>query len=149
VYEHETTDSPLAVKIIKIDSLTQFWVQLKNSQEDFKEMLDNLIRRMIRQDRQLRHRPDHVKEGELMAVKEGRGWQRGFVTRHNRNGTALIALRVGQWGRVIERSICEIYLLEDRFREISWQGIPCGLAYTGPISRNTWSRKVKELTNSF
>jgi len=78
------TRSPLAVRIIKVDSPTRFWVQLKNSHEDFKEMLDDLGRRMTRRGRQLRHRPDHVKEGELVAVKEGRGCQRGFVTRHNR-----------------------------------------------------------------
>jgi len=138
------TRSPLAVKIIKVESPTRFWVQLKNSHEDFKEMLDDLARRLGRRGRQLRQRPDHVREGELVAVKEDRGWQRGLVTRHNRDGTALIALR--DWGRTIERSICEVYLLEDRFRELPWQGIPCGLAYTGPISGNTWSRKVRELT---
>jgi len=99
---------------------------------------------MTRRGRLLRQRPDHVKEGELVAVKEGRGWQRGLVARHNRDGTALISLR--DWGRTIERPICEVYLLEDRFREFPWQGIPCGLAYTGPVSGNTWLRKVRELT---
>jgi len=126
-----------------VDSPTRFWVQLKNSHEDFKEMLDDLGRRMLRWGRQLRQRPDHVKEGEVVAIKEGRGWQRGLVIRHNRDGMALISLR--DWGR-IERSTCEIYLLEDRFRQLPWQGIPCGLTYTGLISGNTWSRKVRELT---
>jgi len=103
-----------------------------------------LARRIPRRGWQLRHRADHVKEGELVAVKEGRDRQRGFVTRHNRDGTALIALQ--DWGRTIERSICEVYLLEDRFRELLWQGILCGLDYTGPINGNTWSQKVRDLT---
>jgi len=92
------TRSPLAVRIIKLDSSIRFWIQLKNIHEDFKEMLDDLIRRMTRRDRQLR-RPDHVKEGELVAVKEG--WQKGFVMRHNRDGTANRTTRLEPYYRAI------------------------------------------------
>jgi len=78
------TRSPLAVKIIKVDSPTWFWVQLKNSHEDF--------------NRQLCHRHDHVKEGEVVAVKEV---GREALSRDTRDGTALIALRDGSYHRTV------------------------------------------------
>ncbi|KYQ50688.1 hypothetical protein ALC60_10231 [Trachymyrmex zeteki] len=38
------------------------------------------------------------------------------------------------------------FILEDRFREMKWQGILCGLAYTGPFSGSSWSKKARDLT---
>jgi len=38
------TYSLLRVKIIKVDSPSMFWVQLHNSQEDFKELIEELNR---------------------------------------------------------------------------------------------------------
>lgn len=42
--------------------------------------------------------------------------ERGVVLLTQGDGTALIALR--DWGQVIERPYCEIYQLEDKFREL-------------------------------
>jgi len=41
----------------------------------------------------------------------------------------------------------EIYLLEDRFRELECQAIPCGLAHTGSNpAKKKWPRRARELT---
>ena len=81
--------SSMAVKVVKVDSPTMFWVQLKTGSEDFQDLLEELTRRMTR--RELRHRPDHVVVGELVAIRENRGWQRGIITDVNekRNGRDL------------------------------------------------------------
>ena len=42
------TRNPLKARTIKVDSFTKFWVQLHNSHEDFKELIDELTRRMMR-----------------------------------------------------------------------------------------------------
>jgi len=133
------------VRIVKVDSPTFIWVQLENSREDFKELLEDLTRRMTRRGRLLRHRPDHVLPDELVAVREGKGWQRGIVTQLGKGDLVTIALR--DWGRAIQRPVYDIYILEDRFRELEWQAIPCGLAHIQPIGASSrWPRKARELT---
>lgn len=53
---------------------------------------------------------------------------------------------LGDFDREIWHPICEIYYLEDRFRELPWQAIACGLAYTGSIGHiTTWPEKTREL----
>ncbi|KYN33838.1 hypothetical protein ALC56_11810 [Trachymyrmex septentrionalis] len=42
------TRSPLKVKVIRMDSPTLFWVQLDNSKEDFKDLMEDLARRITR-----------------------------------------------------------------------------------------------------
>lgn len=139
------TCSPLAVKIVKVESPTLFWVQLVNCSEDFEDLLDDLSRRMTRRGPRLRFPPDRVLPDELVAIREGRGWQRGIVLELVDNRTARIALR--DWGRIIRRPISEIYQLEDKFRELEWQGIACGLAYTTScMPGKEWTRKTREIT---
>jgi len=139
------TRGSLKVRIVKVDSPTFIWVQLENSREDFEELLEDLTRRMTRRGRLLRQRPDHVLPDELVAVREGRGWQRGIVTQLGRGDLVTVALR--DWGRAIQRSVCDLYILEDRFRELEWQAIPCGLAHIRPTEgRPRWPRKARELT---
>ncbi|EGI58069.1 hypothetical protein G5I_13861 [Acromyrmex echinatior] len=36
--------------------------------------------------------------------------------------------------------------MEDRFCQLKWQGIPCGLAHTAPFSGTSWPRKARDLT---
>jgi len=142
------TRGPLKVRIVKVDSPTFLWVQLENSREDFEELLEDLTRRMTRRGRLLRQRPDHVLPDEIVAVREGKGWQRGIVTQLSRGDMVTIALR--DWGRAIQRPYHDIYILEDRFRELEWQAIPCGLAHVQPIgARTRWPRKARELTRLF
>lgn len=135
----------LPVKIVKVDSPIMFWVQLQNNQEDFKEMLENLKRRMLRRGHNLRHRHDALRLDEVVAVQEGRTWQRGIVTQIRGDATVEVALK--DWGRTVERRGFETFILASQFRELEWQAIPCALAHTGPDpSRNMWPRRTKELT---
>ncbi|KYQ55615.1 hypothetical protein ALC60_05487 [Trachymyrmex zeteki] len=40
-----------------------------------------------------------------------------------------------------------MHILEDRFRELNWQAIPCGLAHLCPVgARSRWPRRSRELT---
>lgn len=139
------TRGSLKIRIVKVKSPTYFWVQLENSREDLEELLEDLTRRMTRRGHMLHHRPDHVLLDELVAVREGKRWQRGMVVQVERGGVVTVALR--DWGRLIIRPISEIYILEDRFRELEWQAIPCGLAHIRPVgARLRWPRKTRELT---
>jgi len=83
------TRGSLKVKIVKVDSPTFLWVQLENSREDFEELLEDLTRRMTRWG----HRPNHVLPDELVAVREGKGWQRGIVTQLGRGDLVTVTLR--------------------------------------------------------
>ncbi|XP_018400718.1 PREDICTED: uncharacterized protein LOC108778116 [Cyphomyrmex costatus] len=130
---------------VEVDSTTLFWAQLKNSHDDFQELIEDLTRRMTRRHRQLPLLPDCSNLDEIVAVKEGRRWQRGILTQIRKDGTAEVDLR--DWGRTIDRPCYEIYILEDRFREIEWQAIPCALAYIKPDpAKTTWPRQARDLT---
>jgi hypothetical protein len=138
------TRSPLKIKVIKVDSPTLIWVHLRNSAEDFEELLDDLQRRMSRRSRLLHHRPDDIRPDEIVAVHDRRRWQRGVILNTYEDGTATIFLK--DWARIIERPHCEIYQLEDRFREFEWRAIPCALAHTGPSPvKRIWPRRAREL----
>jgi len=67
--------------------------------------------------------------------REGKGWQRGIVTQLGEGDMVTIALR--DWGRAIQRPYHDIYILEDRFRELEWQAIPCGLGHIQPVGART------------
>jgi hypothetical protein len=63
---------------------------------------------------------------------------------HNNN---VVAIALRDWGRVIQRSVFDLYILEDRFRERNWGAIPCGLNRIQPIAgRVRWPRRARELT---
>ncbi|EFN64225.1 hypothetical protein EAG_04533 [Camponotus floridanus] len=58
----------------------------------------------------------------------------------------MVKISLGDWGRSIWRRMCDVYLLEDRFKELSWQTITCGLVYTGPVQNvQTWPKETKDL----
>lgn len=141
------TRGQLKVKVMKVNSPAFFWVQLENSREDLEELVEDLTRRMTRKARFLHLPPDHILPDEIVAIREGKAWQRGIVTRIERGDKVTISLR--DWGRTIQRPMFEIFTLEDRFRELPWQAIPCGLANIEPVgSRKRWPRRVIELTKT-
>ncbi|KYN40079.1 hypothetical protein ALC56_05486 [Trachymyrmex septentrionalis] len=121
------TCSSLKVKVIRIDSPTLFWVQLDNSKEDFKDLMEDLVRRMTRRSRFLHHRVYDVYLDDMVVIQE----HRGIILQIRGDGTVSIDLR--DWGRLVERRYSEIYILEDRFRELEWQAIPCTIAHTEPF----------------
>ena len=137
----------LHVRVIKVDSPTLLWVQFYHAREDLEELLEDLSRRMARRGRRLIHNPDRVLPDEYVAVCEGKTWQRGVVMSLEGRDTVIVALK--DWGRVIRRPITDMYILEDRFREMDWQAIPCGLAHLGPVGlRPRWPRKSRALTRT-
>jgi len=123
-------------RIVKVDS-TFLWVQLEN-RDDFEELLEDFTRRMTRPARLLRHRPDYVLPDELVAVREEKGWQRGIVTQGD-----LVTVALRDWGRAIQRPVYDIYILEDRFRELEWQTIPLRTR-----SYPAYRRKVKMVSKN-
>jgi len=74
----------------------------------------------------------------MVAIQEGRKWQRSVLIQIQKSGTAVIARR--DWERIIERLCRDLCILKDKFRDLEWQAIPCALAYIGsdPIKK-TWS----------
>jgi len=73
-------------------------VQLENSR-DFEELLKDLNRR-TRRARLLRHQSDHILSDELVAVREGKGWQREIVIQLGKGDLVTITLR--DWDRAIQ-----------------------------------------------
>ncbi|XP_029674178.1 uncharacterized protein LOC115242210 [Formica exsecta] len=58
----------------------------------------------------------------------------------------MVKMCLGDYGREIWRPMHEIYYLEDRYKELPWQGIACGLAYTGCEGRGKiWPDKTNKL----
>lgn len=133
----------LAVKIIKVDSPTRFWVHLMDQRKAFKEMQKELNKRMNRKAQLLQPGIDYIMNNEPIAIREGQGWRRGLIIDGiEENGMTTVALR--DWGRVARRQTTEIYTLENRFRKLGWQGIPCGLAHLRSTFGKLWSLRAKE-----
>ncbi|KYN14509.1 hypothetical protein ALC57_13278 [Trachymyrmex cornetzi] len=129
---------PLKVRIIKVNTLG-------HAREDLEELSEELTHRMARKGRFLRQNPYRVLPDELVAIREGKTWQRGVVVRLESKNMVTVALR--DWGRIIQRPIEDMHVLEDRFRELNWQAIPCGLDHLCPIgARSRWPRRSRELT---
>lgn len=140
VYKYTTADTqPLGGKDCQ-DRVTNI---ILGAASQLQRGLRRLIRRSKSEDdakRRLRFQPDQVPE-EIVAIRE---WQRGIVLELVDNRTARITLRDGH---IIRRSISEIYQLEDKFRELEWQGIACGQAYTTScMPGKEWTRKTREIT---
>jgi len=135
VFQHKTSSfntrhlicGSLKVKIVKVDSSTFLWVQLENSREDFEELLEDLTRRMTRWARLLRHRSDHI-------FPAGRGPRRKGMTERDRDPAGKGRSSYRRPARLRPcHPVYDIYILEDRFRELEWQAILCGLAHIQPI----------------
>ncbi|KAM0729374.1 hypothetical protein ACS0PU_004728 [Formica fusca] len=89
--------------------------------------------------------PQDLKENEPCAVRVKDIWQRGIIIKVNRV-TFMVKISLRDWGMTIWRPMGQIYLLEDRFRELSWQSVKCGLAYMGPVTTTTeWPEKTRQL----
>lgn len=135
---------PLRVRVLKVETPTFFWIMLENGLGELTELIEDMSHRINRRAHLLHHRPDHVQPGELVAIREGRRWQRGIIERVS-GDTATILLR--DWGQIVTRDLFECYTLEDRFREVHWKAIPCGLAYIKPIGSGIyWPDRVNVLT---
>ncbi|EZA49527.1 hypothetical protein X777_12228 [Ooceraea biroi] len=60
---------------------------------------------------------------------------------------AQIALK--DWGRSVWRPSNDCYQLLDRFRELEWQAVPCGLVRIKPTQdTNTWPRNTRRITKA-
>lgn len=59
----------------------------------------------------------------------------------------MVQIVLGDWGRIIWHRMSEVYLLKDGFKNLSWQGIMCGLAHAGPTSlqHHHLARETKNL----
>ncbi|KYN22691.1 hypothetical protein ALC57_04469, partial [Trachymyrmex cornetzi] len=110
------------------------WIQLYHAREDLEELIDDLTRQMARRGRGLILNPDHALPDAYVAVQEGRTWQRGVIINLEGKDTVTVALR--DWGRVIRRPVTDMYILEDRFRELNWPD----------SARSRWSRNSRALT---
>ena len=139
-------DSPQDCEIVRVFSLTLFWVQLLARKAAFQELLIQLQSKMnLRTSRRLRHRIDHVALGELVTIQESGRWQRGIIFGIHADACVSVSLR--DWGRVARKPLWEVYYLEECFRDLEWQAIPCALAYTGPDPVTpAWPKRTKEIT---
>lgn len=140
--------TPFEVIITRTISPSYFWVHLHNSARDFVELLEELQLRMRLRRITLLMWPDRVREGEICAVDTGSDinneWHRGIIIKDLGDGVVLVSLR--DWGVMMQRRKHHLYTLEDRFRELPWQAIPCGLAYAVPATLEPyWPKKTNTM----
>jgi len=111
------TQGHLNVTIVKVESPLLFCVQLKNSAKNLKELEEELEFRMSRKATYLHIWPEDFKENMTVAIKDCKSWQRGLIKKINRTNW-MIKICLGDWGRSTWRRMSEVYLLEDRFKEL-------------------------------
>ncbi|CAL1685193.1 unnamed protein product [Lasius platythorax] len=140
------TRGRLEVAITRAESPLLFWVQLKSGWNDLMELEEALNLRMPQRSAHLHIGPENMKENMDVAVKDFRIWRRGFIKEINKT-TLMVQVILGDWGRTTWCRMSDVYLLEDRFKNLSWQGIMCGLAHTGPPPTNitTWPEGTRNL----
>ncbi|KMQ88798.1 hypothetical protein RF55_11656 [Lasius niger] len=139
------TKSRLEVTIIRVISPLLFWIQLSNSEKDLQELQEELDFRMARRRKYLHCWPEDIKEEEDVVVKDGDSWKRGWIEKINKEKT-IAKICLGDYGRCIWCPTHDIYYLENRFRQLPWQAVACGLAYTGSVGRvTTWPEKTQAL----
>ncbi|KAL0128574.1 hypothetical protein PUN28_003729 [Cardiocondyla obscurior] len=143
---YHLTRSFLEAMVLEVESPTLFWVKLKNGQDELNELLDYLTMRMKRIGTKLTMAPDRIHVGTLVAVKEGRRWQRGIITEVTSHTDVTIHLK--DWGRKIHRRKFDCCHLENRFREQPWQAIPCGAHGIRPVSPTGWTERDIILTKA-
>lgn len=147
--QHINTDlltrGRLETMIIRMESPLLFWVQLKNGEENLKELEEELNFRMSRKADYLYIWPDQMRIDIDIAVRDRQSWRRGFVKRFNRT-TSMVLVSLEDWGRLLWRRMNDVYLLEERFQQLPWQGIICSLVYTGPVTdTSTWPKETNDL----
>ena len=144
VNTNELSRSIMAVTILKVLSPSLFWVRYKHWDRQFEELIEDLNFYMERKKDRLVFFPMSLKKGSLVAITTNKGWQRGVVSNFNGDATVQVFLR--DWGTFVRRSIMRLYILEDQFRKLPWQAIPCGLAYAEPLTQGSpWSREAREI----
>lgn len=133
---------PLEVRILKIESPSLFWVQLTACRH-FPEILEELNWKMPRRHTWYFLRPDHVKKGLLVTIKDRQRWHRGIVTKV-KNFKATVFL--GDEGRRVRLDTNRLYSLPPEFHKDRWAAIPCGLRSLRPVDAGTmWSRETTDL----
>ncbi|KAL6416649.1 hypothetical protein ACFW04_011503 [Cataglyphis niger] len=141
----QLTRSRLEVTIIKVISPLLFLVHINNSKKNLEDLEEELEFRMTRKAKYLHCWPEDIKEDEDVVVKEDNTWRRGWIDSVNPDNN-MVKICLGDYGREIWCPKGEIYYLEDRFKELPWQVVACGLAYTGLKGRGqTWPDKTNEL----
>lgn len=141
------TPGQLKVKVIKVKTPTLFWVHIDHCCKYLDDVIEELTRQMMRWGDFLLLPPDKIKLDDIVAVREGEKWQRGIVSSIE---DRLVRVTLRDWSRTVKRPIYQLYELEDRFRKLEWQAIPCGLAHIRPTGTNSkWPRKVNKILQSF
>ncbi|XP_070168320.1 uncharacterized protein [Polyergus mexicanus] len=98
---------------------------------------------MNRRSRYLHCWPEDLREDEPCAIQIKNLWQRGLIIGIN-TATAMVKISLRDWGLAVWKPMSQVYFLEDRFRELPWQSIKCGLAHTGPVNGATkWPEKTR------
>ncbi|EFN78927.1 hypothetical protein EAI_09045 [Harpegnathos saltator] len=137
------TRNPLPVQIIRVESPTLFWVQLKYNKTTLLELQEDLEWVLKRRPNRYILLPHAIIPGRIVAVRNLDQWCRGTVTA-TRKGIAFI--RLDDWGKCVVKASTDIYKLPDQFYLMPWQTISCSLYNTKPAGPSlTWSTKAKQL----
>jgi len=93
------TRGRLDVTIVKMESPLFFWVQLKNSAKDLKELEEELKFRMARKAIHLHIWPEDFKENMTVAIKNCKSWWRGLIKKINKTNRMIKVINLMAYER--------------------------------------------------
>jgi len=124
---------------MRIDTPNLFWVNIKSEEIEYAESIAYMTVRMNRICNKMELPLNRVRIGELVVVREGQHWQRGIIAEIE-DAEDQIAIKLRDWAYTVWRTRSECCLLEDRFRELPWQAIPCVLVGIIPATSKEWTK---------
>ena len=98
-----------------LNSFSLFWVQLNNSQEDFKNLMEDLARRMTKSISTFPSLRCSLRRNGCYS----RGTKISYIEVSQTQGNGTVSIDLRDWGHLVERCYSEIYILEDKFRKLS------------------------------
>ncbi|EZA51553.1 hypothetical protein X777_09763, partial [Ooceraea biroi] len=140
------TRRSLAVTVVRVDSPGLIWVHIKNAQQDFQEMMEDLQVMMQRRGRYLACLPNQVQEDQIVAIRDGNRWHHGCFAAIEGD---LARVTLKDWGRNVLRPLHECHRLPVRLHEVSWQAVPCSLSRVGPMQpADIWRFDTRQMAKA-
>lgn len=127
----QLTNKRLAARVVHFESPSLFWMRLKDTEEEFIELEEELNIQMEGRINKP-YKPHALKVGKVVAIKSNERWQRGLIKRINKV-TRMALILLNDIGLQICQPLDEIYFLENKFMKLPWQAIACGLPWIRPL----------------
>lgn len=137
------TQGSMNAYVTKVESPTLFWVQTWGSRREVKRLEEEVGWTMRRDAKHSTLWPHLAKPGTLVAVRNGTSWRRGFV---NKIDGKNVTINLGDWGKIVKKTLPQVYRLPERFHQAPWQAFACSLREIQPTGSTTsWPQKSRDI----